>query len=202
MKQQLNEVKKLQKIAGILKPELKEEISSKYQDLLNQLRDLASSGEIDNNDISNINRELLSARRKMFVSKRNPDSYKAAAEKAKSTKQGADTLKKIKQKAEKEAIKVLPGTEDEKEDIMILFHNKSNDASPKQQAILKKYVKTYNEIFKKLAVKAGLYKSEKDIPKSDLEHYSEPGHEEPYTTQDSYGRTLKGTTYVSGKTNY
>ena len=46
------------------------------------------------------------------------------------------------------------------------------------------------------------FKSEKDIPKSDLEHYSEPGHEEPYTTQDSYGRTLRGTTYVSGKTNY
>jgi len=202
MKQQLTEVQKLQKIAGILKPELKEESSSKYQDLLNQLRDLASSGEIDNNDISSINRELLSARRKMFASKRSPESYKAAAEKAKSTKQGAETLKKIKQEAEKEAMKVLPGTEEEKKDIMILFHNKSDDASPKQQAILKKYVKTYNQIFKKLAVEAGLYKSEKDIPKFALQHYSEPGHEEPYTTEDPYGRTLRGTRYVSGKTHY
>ena len=91
------------KLIDILKESLKEDNSSKYQDALNQLLDLASNGEIDNKDIENISTQLLSARRKMFASRKSPEQRAASAEKGKLTKE----LRKIRDKANSEAANQL-----------------------------------------------------------------------------------------------
>jgi hypothetical protein len=65
------------------------------EELIRQLIALASSGELDNDDIKDLNQQLLSARRKMFANKITPDQRKASTAKAMATK--------IKEKEEKAA---------------------------------------------------------------------------------------------------
>lgn len=94
-KKTMNEFQRMQQIAGLLKESEDNSKSSsviaeaEYQspeDAIAYLEKLALSGEIDKGTIDNIYHSLISARKKMFTAKRNPDSYKAAAEKAKATK--------------------------------------------------------------------------------------------------------------------
>jgi hypothetical protein len=49
------------------------------------IKNLASNGDINNDDINSFYKDLQSARRKMFSSKITPDQRKAASDKAKST---------------------------------------------------------------------------------------------------------------------
>lgn len=64
---------------------LNEQPSSK-EALIQQLITLAQSGELDTDEINDINYQLKSARRKMFASKITPDQRKASAEKSAATK--------------------------------------------------------------------------------------------------------------------
>ena len=56
------------------------------EDAIACLEKLASTGKMDNDAIRDLSQRLISARRKMFAAKRSPDSYKAAADKAKATR--------------------------------------------------------------------------------------------------------------------
>jgi hypothetical protein len=162
MKTQLNEVQKLQKIAGIAKSELKEDNGSKYQDLLNQLRDLASSGEINNDDIRNINKELLSARRKMFTSKVSPEKRSVSAQKGKVTKE----LEKIKSRAEEE-VNIKYGFLDKNGDIAddgdvtdwksaVPSMFALNVGAYRDKAVQKKWNKDVSDLIAKYGKEAGL----------------------------------------------
>ena len=54
--------------------------------MLQQLIAMAEKGEFDNDQIRDLGQQLTSARKRYFTAQRSPESYKAAAEKAKATK--------------------------------------------------------------------------------------------------------------------
>jgi hypothetical protein len=80
--------------ASMYEAEGDEELSPTDQ-MIQKLIDMASKGEFDNDQIRNLGQQLTSARKRYFTAQRSPESYKAAAEKAKQTK--------IQQKADAEA---------------------------------------------------------------------------------------------------
>lgn len=65
--------------------EAEEDISVTDQ-MIQQLISMAEKGEFDNDQIRNLGQQLTSARKRYFTAQRSPESYKAAAEKAKQTK--------------------------------------------------------------------------------------------------------------------
>jgi hypothetical protein len=71
--------------ASMYEVEGEEELSPTEQ-MIQKLIDMASKGEFDNDQIRNLGYQLTSARKRYFTSQRSPESYKAAAEKAKQTK--------------------------------------------------------------------------------------------------------------------
>lgn len=108
----MNEIKRMKQLAGLITEsqlnEVEEEItSSPYEDAISYLEDLSLKGELTPDQIQNIIGRLSSARKKFFTSKRSPDSYKTAAEKAKLTKdQNKSTAEKTsKEDAEKEILR-------------------------------------------------------------------------------------------------
>jgi hypothetical protein len=63
-----------------------EATTNPYDEAVSYLEDISKKGELTPDQIKDIIRRLTSARKKFFTSQRTPDSYKAAAEKAKLTK--------------------------------------------------------------------------------------------------------------------
>jgi len=104
MKKQINEIKRMQQLAGVVN-------ESKYQNsLINEafqspeeaieyLKNLASTGELGKEAIDTLHIDLLSARRKMFSNKRSPEQRLSSVQKGQLTRQ----LNKIKEKAQDEA---------------------------------------------------------------------------------------------------
>jgi hypothetical protein len=82
------------------------------EDLISQLTAMASKGELTTTQINDLTHSLRTALRKHQVSKRTPDSYKAAAEKAKATREkSAADLEK--QRAEYPAIQARRNKQEE-----------------------------------------------------------------------------------------
>ena len=63
--------------------------------MLQQLIAMAEKGEFDNDQIRDLGYQLTSARKRYFTAQRSPESYKAAAEKAKQTKAKNDADSEI-----------------------------------------------------------------------------------------------------------
>jgi predicted dinucleotide-utilizing enzyme len=118
----------------------------KADQLIKQLVDMSSNGELDADQISDLNRQLLTARRKWFASKKSSDDRQASATKAKTT----IILKKASDDAHKQVrdniLGIGPGA-----DAFALSIGKHRD-----KELQKKYNKAYNELYQKLAAKTGI----------------------------------------------
>lgn len=118
--------------------------------LIKQLVDMTSRGELDADTISDLNKQLLSARRKFFSSNRTSDDKKSAASKAKTTM----ILNKVHDAATDQTLKTLKTLKPlnlSSADEFALVINQYKDA-----ALQKQYNKEYANIFQKLAAKAGV----------------------------------------------
>lgn len=71
--------------ASMYEAEGEEELSPAEQ-MIQKLIAMAEKGEFDNDQIRSLGQQLTSARKRYFTAQRSPESYKAAAEKAKATK--------------------------------------------------------------------------------------------------------------------
>jgi hypothetical protein len=71
--------------ASMYEAEGEEELSPAEQ-MIQKLIAMAEKGEFDNDQIRNLGQQLTSARKRYFTAQRSPESYKAAAEKAKQNK--------------------------------------------------------------------------------------------------------------------
>lgn len=85
------------------------------EELIQQLIALSYNGELDADEINDINYQLKSARRKMFASKITPDQRKASAEKGAATK-----ASNIKLQSAKEQIYKILGVENDNPTIFAL----------------------------------------------------------------------------------
>lgn len=115
------------------------------EQLIKQLVDISSNGELDADQISNLNRELLSARRKWFASKKSTDDRQASASKAKTT----IILKKASEDATEQilnTLKIPAGA-----DAFAIRIGRSRD-----KELQKKFNHQYNILYPKLAAKAGV----------------------------------------------
>lgn len=138
---------KLKDLLNEQKMELKEASSNPKEDqLIKQLIAMSSNGELDADQISNLNRELLTARRKWFASKKSSDDRQASAAKAKTT----IVLKKASEEAHKQVrdniLGIGPGA-----DAFAFAIGRHRD-----KELQKKYNKAYNELYAKLAAKTGI----------------------------------------------
>ena len=128
------------------KPQLQEASTNpKADQLIKQLVDIASNGELDADQISDLNRELLTARRKWFSAKKSPDDRKTSAAKGKTT----IILKKLSDDAVEQilnALKISRGGE--------AFSIRIGRHPDKE--LQKKFDHEYNILYPKLAAKAGI----------------------------------------------
>jgi hypothetical protein len=104
MKQQINEIKRMQELAGVVNESkyqnsLINEAFKSPEDAIEYLKNLALTGEFDKEAIDTLHADLLSARRKMFSNKRSPEQKSSSTQKSQLTRQ----LNKIKKKAQNEA---------------------------------------------------------------------------------------------------
>lgn len=74
------------KLKSLLKESLLNEAIKSPEEAIEYLKGLVSKGEFDKQAIDKLQGDLMSVRYKFVASKRNPDSYKAAAAKAKQTR--------------------------------------------------------------------------------------------------------------------
>lgn len=119
--------------------------NSNTDKLIKQLVDIASSGELSTDQITNLNNDLLSARRKWFAAKKSPDDRKASAQKAKDTR----ILKKISDDAEEQLFKILNIERGGPAFAISLGRHKDTK-------LQKKFDHEYNILYPKLAAKAGI----------------------------------------------
>jgi len=119
----------------------------KVDQLVKQLVDIAATGELGPDVIADIDRQLTSARKKFFTSKRTPDSYKSAVEKSKLTR----TMNKVHDDTI-DAINKLPAFKNLEtwEQFRLSINNHYNDA------LQKPYTEAYGKLFPQFAKKVGV----------------------------------------------
>jgi hypothetical protein len=119
----------------------------KVDQLVKQLVDIAATGELGPDVIADIDRQLTSARKKFFTSKRTPDSYKSAVEKSKLTR----TMGKVHDDTI-DAINKLPAFKNlgTMQQFALSINNHGNDA------LQKPYAEAYGKLFPQFAKKVGV----------------------------------------------
>lgn len=125
----------------------------KVDQLVKQLVDIAATGELGPDVIADIDRQLTSARKKFFTSKRTPDSYKSAVEKSKLTKimgkVNDDTI---------DAIEKLPAFKElaSHEKLGLSLNLYGNIPKPGTKVLQKQYIDAYLKLYPQFAKKAGI----------------------------------------------
>jgi hypothetical protein len=119
----------------------------KVDQLVKQLVDIAATGELGPDVIADIDRQLTSARKKFFTSKRTPDSYKSAVEKSKLTR----TMGKVHDDTI-DAINKLPAFKNlgTMQQFALSINNHGNNA------LQGPYAEAYGKLFPQFAKKVGV----------------------------------------------